>query len=367
MSIRPMKSCRSILFAVLPALLSACAVLPGGQRALPSVPATWVAAHMPGDEIDSVSLWRRADGKPVAVATAKLGNRLVLLDADDGRLLADYGESGVAPGQFRGPNGVAIDGDLAFVVDRDNRRVQVLDLASRTVLGSFGEEALRRPFGLWLLAHGAGAFHVYVTDSYDIDDGQTYAEGRDGRVKSFAVRIGANGVVAELERSFGEPEGEVALRYVESIWGDPANNRLLVADEYPGHRDIKVFDLAGRHTGQVLGRDIFVGEPEGIALVECSEGGGYWLVSDQHEEHQAYRLFDRHSLSPVAAFRSDDARNVDGIWFQPGRNGRFPGGVVFSQHNDISVVAFDWQAITAALSLRSDCGTVTSSAAGTTR
>lgn len=351
-----MKSIRSILFAVMPMWLSACAVMPGGQRAMPSVPSTWMAAHMPGDEIDSVSLWQVGDGRPLVVATAKRGNRLVLLDADEGRFVGEYGGYGTAPGQFSGVNGIAIDGDLAFVVDRDNRRVQVLDLASRQALGSFGESVLRRPFGLWLLAHGDDAFHVYVTDSYDIDAGHIHVDGSDGRVKSFAVRIGASGVVAELERAFGEPEGEAALRYVESIWGDPANNRLLVADEYPGHRDIKVFDLAGRYTGQVLGRDVFVGEPEGIALVECVDGGGYWLVSDQHAEQQAFRLFDRHDLSPVAAFRSDDARMVDGIWFQPGRTGRFPGGVVFSQHNDTSVVAFDWQAITAALALPAGCG-----------
>lgn len=354
-----MISVRFVSLLLMSSLLSACAVVPDGGRRLPSVDAAWVSESMPSDEIDSVSVWHAGNGGDVVVATAKSGDRLIFLDASDGRMLDRFGESGQATGQFKAPNGIAIDGDLAFVVERDNHRVQVVDLSTKHVLGTFGDSVLRRPFGLWLLAHGGGAFHVFVTDSYDVDAGQSHSQGLDGRVKTFAVRLTGSGVQAELERRFGSTGGEGALHYVESIWGDPPANRLLVADEHPDHRDIKVFDLAGRFTGQILGAGVFAGEPEGIALIKCESGAGYWLVSDQHDSKQAFRLFDRQTLAPVGVFASGDARGVDGIWFQPGRFGRFPAGVLFSQHDNAAVVAFDWRAIASALSLRSDCGTRT--------
>lgn len=350
---------RGLSTVLFPLLLAACATTPGSRPATPSmpaIPATWVAEPLPGDEIDSVSVWRRDDAPAHVIATAKKGHRLVLLDADTGRLAGELGRHGSAPGEFSAPNGIAIDGDLAFVVDRDNRRVQVLQLTSGNVIGTFGDDALRRPFGLWLRVHGGGFYHVYVTDSFDVEPG-VEPPGMDGRVKRYAVRLSGSGLEAQLEGRFGEMEGEAALRYVESVWGDPPHNRLLVADEYPEHRDIKVFDMAGRFTGAVIGQGMFTGEPEGLTLIECGDdGGGYWLVSDQDPDQQAFHLFERRSLARVGSFRSDDARMVDGLWFQPGPSGRFPAGVLFTQSNDITVVAFDWQHIVEALSLRRDCG-----------
>jgi 3-phytase len=350
-------SLRPLVIALLTTLLPACAARPPAAPVAPAVPtiaAAWVAEHMPGEEIDSVAAWRADAGSVLVLATAKVSQRVVLLDADDGRRI---GEIGGAPGDgvhFGAPNGIAVAGDLAFVVERDGRRVQVLDLRSRVSLGAFGEGVLRRPFGLWVLAHGPGHFQVYVTDSYDAS-ARVAGEGVEGRVKRFAVRIARGVLDAELETAFGGTEGEGGLHWVESIWGDPVHNRLLVADEHPEYRDIKVYDLGGRYTGQTLGQGLFVGEPEGIALVECAGGSGYWLVSDQHRERQSFRVFDRRTLGEVGIFRSDDARMVDGIWFQREGTGQFPEGVMYSQHDDLSVVAFDWRSIREALHLPDGC------------
>lgn len=349
---------RCFLYVLLLVVLSACASVSGPgreQRPVPTIAAAWVGPDLADDEIDSVSVWHADTGQSTVAATAKSGHRLVLLDGETGQILGQIGKAGTDAGEFKAPNGIAIDGDLAFVVDRDNRRVQVVDLRTRHVVGMFGEPALRRPFGLWLLPHGDGVYHVYVTDSYDIDAGVEWPGGLDGRVKRFAVRIQDDRLDAELESSFGAPDGIDALRYVESIWGDAAHNRLLVADEYPAHRNIKVFDLGGRFTGQVIGEGIFVGEPEGLTLIECADGGGYWLVSDQHAERQAFHLFDRHTLAPAGSFRSDAVRLVDGIWLDRTATARFPGGALFSQHNDTTIVAFDWSTIASALSLPEAC------------
>ena len=57
-------------------------------------------------------------------------------------------------------------GDLLFVVERDNHRVQVLPLPGFAPVGSFGDGELRSPYGLWLTEAAPGELEVYVTDSF---------------------------------------------------------------------------------------------------------------------------------------------------------------------------------------------------------
>ncbi|MBI2823765.1 MAG: hypothetical protein HYX69_03625 [Planctomycetia bacterium] len=54
------------------------------------------------------------------------GNARVHKFAADGRLLFSWGEPGAAPGQFRVPHGIAVDGGgRVFVADRENSRIQI--------------------------------------------------------------------------------------------------------------------------------------------------------------------------------------------------------------------------------------------------
>jgi 3-phytase len=176
------------------------------------------------------------------------------------------------------------------------------------------------------------------------------------RIKRFDVEVADGRVEARLHGAFGDTRGAGVVRTVESIWGDPEHGRLLVADENPAGRDLKVYDLDGRFTGTLVGSGLFVFEPEGIALVRCAAPGeGYWLVSDQHQEQQRFLLFDRRTLAPAGVFVPETTRMVDGIWFQPDAGAPFAGAALFSQHADAAVAAFDWTAISAALDLRPDC------------
>ena len=110
----------------------------------------FVSAESAQDELDSLATWPTEDGRTWLIATAKSSHRLVVFDADTGERLREVGGEGQAPGEFKRPNGIAVYGDMLFVVERDNHRVQVLSLPDFKPLGSFGEQQLRSPYGLWL-------------------------------------------------------------------------------------------------------------------------------------------------------------------------------------------------------------------------
>lgn len=118
----------------------------------------------PDDNIDSVASWSSPDGDVLVLATAKSTHRLVVYDGFTGEFVRHVGEPGVGRGEFDRPNGIAVADDLAFVVERDNRRVQVLQLPGMETVAMFGSDVLELPYGLWVHAVGDG-YELYVTDA----------------------------------------------------------------------------------------------------------------------------------------------------------------------------------------------------------
>lgn len=304
--------------------------------------------------IDSVAFWAGPDGESWVIATAKAAHVLRVIDSETGALLRDVGEPGVAPGQFRRPNGIAVIDDLVFVVERDNRRVQVLSLPDFTSLGVFGSDRLRYPYGLWVGPDGNG-YRLFVTDNYETATGGIPPlEALGERVRQWDVRVSRDmgGRPAALEarhiQDFGETAGEGALRIVESIWADPQTGKLLIAEEdeasRPDARTIKIYDLAGGFSGVLMGSGVFVGQTEGIALRECGSGG-QWIVADQGKDRNWFRVFDRNTLEYLGSFGGETTLNTDGIWFTSSPQDRFPYGVLYAVHDDMAVAAFDWAEI----------------------
>src|SRR3546814_19490847 len=54
---------------------------------------------------------------------------------------------------------------LPILVERDNRRVQVLRLPGFSHVASFGNDEFEKPYGIWVNRTGNG-YEVYVTDAY---------------------------------------------------------------------------------------------------------------------------------------------------------------------------------------------------------
>ncbi len=327
------------------------------ERQVPVVAEAFVSALTPEDNIDSPAAWTAPDGKVWVIATAKTTDRLVIYDGATGETLDSFGTAGNGPGQFQRPNGIMVIDDLAFVVERDNHRVQVLRLPDFTHVLTFAAEDLVKPYGLWVERVDDG-YQVFVTDSYH--DGED-AEGNDvlpplekldRRVHRYALRPAGGAFAAEALGAFGDTTPEGALRVVESIWGDPANDRLLIAEEDETYaNELKVYDLSGKYAGRTIGRDVIQAQAEGIMLKTCADGSGWWITTEQGKGRTVFHLFDRLSLAHVGAVTGAKVANTDGIWLHDAPSQAFPDGVLYAVHDDQGIVAFDWRKLADALSL----------------
>ncbi|WP_257388376.1 phytase, partial [Tahibacter caeni] len=291
-------------------------------------------------------------------------DRLLRYDGDSGAAAGVIGGAGAAAGRFARPNGIFVVDDLVFVVERDNRRVQVLHAGDFAPLGSFGEHELQQPYGIWLRAVAAGRYDVLVSDAYmagkdaDGEDRVPPPAELDRRVRRYAVDVAGGKVAATLQANIGDTGEAGAIRIPESLWGDPAHDRLLIAEEDTATGTaLRDYDLAGRYRGRTLGLGLFKAQAEGIALWRCADGSGYWIATDQFKDRSLFHVFDRATLAHLGAFAGDTVANTDGVWLHQAGTPRFPDGVFYAVHDDQGVGAFDWRDVASALKLRRRCDT----------
>jgi len=314
----------------------------------------WLSDQRDADNVDSVATWHDGD-QHWLIATAKDTDILQVFDAATGEPFRKVGGPGDALGRFLRPNGISVIDDLVVVVERDNRRVQVLSLPEFEPIGAFGQDRLQLPYGLWIRPQGE-AFQVYVTDAYQLPGERTPPDDQlDRRVQIFDFAIEDERLLASWVGSAGETEGLGRLPKVESLFGDEFHDRLLVADETETEsgRVLKVYHLDGRFAGAKVGRGVFRHEPEGIALYACADGSGYWVGTDQHDHDNRFHFFDRESLDHLGSFIGARVRNTDGIWLSRTTMRGFPRGAIYAVHDDGSVGAFRLDEVLAALNLQS--------------
>ena len=317
----------------------------------------WVSTANAADELDSLAVWPTEDGHTWLIATAKSSHSLVVYDAGTGERLRSVGGPGKGPLQFDRPNGIAVFGDLLFVAERDNHRVQVLQLPGFVSLGMVGEDVLKVPYGLWLRETGPDELEIFVTDSFMTDfrtrELPPMAE-LDQRVKRFEVRIDDDGKLqSRYLGSFGDTTEAGALRMVESIAGDAVNDRLLIAEEDRRvGSTLREYDLEGMYRAHSL--PLFDADAEGVALWTCDAGEGYWIGVDQLQP-TIFRLFDRTTLKPVKTFSGQVVANTDGQVLYAVGTPRFPAGALYALHDDKAVAAFDLRDIVRALGLSDRC------------
>lgn len=326
------------------------------------VPERYVSVPMPTDELDSLATWTGADGKTWLIGSGKASHRLSVFDASTGRLLRQVGEPGVQPGQFRRPNGLAVSGNLLFVAERDNHRVQVLRLPDFTALGVFGADELRAPYGLWVERRPDTSMQVFVTDNFmygQQHDVLPQWEELARRVHRFEVSMGTdNALQVRALGSFGDTSERNALRIVESIAGDQHHQRLLIADEATGdgrESTLRQYGTDGRFSGHSTPAGSFAAQAEGIGLWACSDTTGYWIASDQLRPRTRFHLFDRNNLRRIGSFEGDRVANTDGIALHAAALPGYPAGALFAVDDDQAVAAFDLADVVAALQLDKAC------------
>ena len=318
----------------------------------------FVTASTPKDNVDSPALWVAPSGKALLLATAKKTGRLLRYDGDTGASLGATGGKGRGAGEFDRPNGIFVVDDLVFVVERDNHRVQVLRLPDMRPQGSFGQQDLAKPYGIWLHKTGAEEYEAVVSDAYMAGEdagGEDIlpALGElDHRLRRYRVHVGADGLRVAFAGDIGDTGEAGAIRVPESVWGDPAHDRLLVAEEDVAiGTAVREYGMDGGYRGRDIGKGLFKAQAEGIALWQCADGSGYWITTDQFKDRSLFHVWDRETLAHVGAFAGRVVGNTDGIWLHQGATARFPRGVFFAVHDDQAVAAFDWRDIAAALQL----------------
>lgn len=316
-----------------------------------TVEEAWLTARDERDNVDSLAVWTGPEDRNWLLATAKESHLLIVYDAATGERLFEVGGMGDAPGRLLRPNGISVVDDRVWVVERDNHRVQVFGLPDFTPLGTFGTGVLEKPYGLWIQVR-SGGYRVFVTDAYEMPDESVPPDSElDRRLHRFDVTFDDNALSARHGGALGQTSGPGVLKKVESLHGDPAHDRLLVADELAAELDIKLFDLDGAFTGEVFADGILRHEPEGIALYACPDASGYWIVTDQDETDNRFLVFDRVTLEPLGAFTGAVTANTDGVWLHRNALPGFPGGVFYAVHDDGSAAAFDLQRVIGKLKL----------------
>ncbi|NZA28300.1 phytase [Luteimonas sp. SJ-92] len=339
---------------------SSVARVVGQARDSVTVEEVFVTEQNRDDELDSLATWIHPDGATWVIATAKSSHRLLVFDGDSGERLRDVGRHGGAAGEFTRPNGLMVYGDHVFVTERDAPRAQVLELPEFRPAGSFGEQQLRSPYGIWLYESAPGELLAYVTDSFmygERHDVVPPLAELDQRVRRYRLRPDAAGTFrAEYLGSFGDTSERGALRMVESIAGDPLHDRLLVADEDRRNvSTLREYTLDGRYTGVDLPDDSFVGEAEGVALWSCGAESGYWVAVDQLTPLTTFHVYARADLAPRGSFSGRITANTDGVALHAAATPRFPAGALYAVHDDRAVTAFDLRDVARALQLDPDC------------
>jgi 3-phytase len=336
--------------------IAGCAGREAPEAAIPTVPVVFTTARDTADDIDSPAVWHGQAGQHWLLATAKATDVIVIADAADGTLLSRFGSEGRALGQLDRPNGIAVADDLLWVVERDNRRVQVFELPSLESLGTFGDVDLRKPYGIAIAPQGDSRYTVWITDDYEFQEDVVPPDSLLGeRVRQYDVAVGGGALQVTLVRTFGETSGPGVLHVVESVAVDPELGRLMIAEEREDNSALIVYDLEGRFADEMIGPEFFPNQAEGIVLYACADSGGYWISTDQGKTDNTFHVFDRATLEHAGSFRVDGVLNTDGVAITQRSFGAFPNGAFFAVHDDGSVAAVSWQSIAAALGLRSDC------------
>jgi 3-phytase len=315
----------------------------------------FVTASTPEDNLDSPASWITPDGQRWVITTAKKSGELVVFDGDTGQRLRTMAGKGAAPGQLDRPNGIAVVGDMVLVVERDNHRVQAFSLPDFKSVAVFGADDLKKPYGLW--AHDKdGGIEVIVSDNYMLGaDEETVPALAELSQRFRRYQLSRDGATwkSALTQTFGDTGAAGAIRIAESVYGDVDNDRLLLAEEdmATGTR-LREYGLAdGRYRGRDVGADLYKAQAEGIALLACADGSGYWIGTDQFKDRSVFQVFDRKTLQHLGAFAGKVTANTDGVWMDAHGDARFPQGVFYALHDDQAVAAFDWRDVSTALKL----------------
>jgi hypothetical protein len=261
----------------------------------------WETVPRPADGFAALAVWPGAGQRPWLLVAAAATHRLVLFDAESGELLREVGALGERAGSFREPVDVAVAGDLAFVVERGNGRVQVLRLPGLATVGFLGEGELERPRAVAVTAAAGGGWTVWVAEEATA----AADEPRDGpaepSLRRYAVAADGTSGAGEVV-TFGPPDRGLPLDVGFQIAG------------------------AGRYA--------------------CPEGGG-WLAAGEAGE---ILVLPAHGVVPAARLAVEGADALVAVAVVPPAFLALAAGTTYAVTDDSRVVAVGGAEVAAAVS-----------------
>lgn len=292
------------------------------------------------DNVDSPAFFTRNDTNYI-VTTAKETDKLIFYNANTLEITHTFGKTGSKEGQFRRPNGIWVIDSLLLVVERDNHRVQVFNYNNMKTLGYVGYEKLKKPYGIAVFK-SKKLYNILVTDDYESDDEKMPVDFSilDKRIQHYILDL-SKGFKSDFIRYIGETKENSALKVVESIYADPINNKILIADESNYSKNIKIYSLDEGKFIKNIGDGLFKYQAEGIALYDCGNGKGYWFTTDQSEGNNTFHIFDRKTFDYITSFKSKVTQNTDGIWLTQTKTSTYPEGIFIPVNNDGGVSVYN--------------------------
>jgi DNA-binding beta-propeller fold protein YncE len=189
-------------------------------------------------------------------------NRIQVFSAD-GVFIRSWGRKGSGEAEFDAPQGIAVSGNLVYVSDSGNDRIQVIDAEEGTFIDTWGSK-------------GSGTDELDAPQGIAVSDGLVYvADSGNARIQVIATDVG---FISNWGRSgsgngeFGIPQG-IAVSGGLVYVADSGN-----AQDDSGNARIQIFDAEGNFmfTWQSKGPgDDEFDSPQGIAV-----NGDFVYVAD---------------------------------------------------------------------------------------
>jgi 3-phytase len=260
------------------------------------------------ENIDSLDVYYPNDW---LIVTAKETHSLLIFDKRDLTYIKSFGKKGNGNGEFYRPNGISIVGDMCFVVERDNKRIQVLQLPEFKSLCLFGDDFLKKPYGISACSGvNNGRYIIFITDNDNLDSKiyKLIYENNTFKIDKTILINNSN--------------------KLESIKYDIKNNFLFYADEMEN-----VLYCYNLKNDRIISKSKkFENDLEGIDIYDK------YVVQVEQSKHYVnqnkFHVFSRNGLNYVGNFIGGVTKNTDGIKI-------CKDGILYAIDDDRRISSFD--------------------------
>ncbi len=279
---------QSIFFFFL--LLCSCDFIQGNR-----IPPDVVTEPVPYDSDDPAIWWNSASPEQsIVFGTDKQSKGGLYAFGLDGKIIPEKSVTGL-----RYPNNVDVEYgfrlgqeevDIVAVTERDGRAIRIFSVPGMKPLDNGGIPVFqgergfgyREPMGIGLYRAPSGEVFVVVSRK---------GGPKQGYLWQYRLEEDGGTIRAVLVRRFGKFSG---FQEIEAIAVDDELGFVYYSDEAAGIRKYYADPAGGNEELAFFGREGFMGDREGIAILDRGQGTGLIIVSNQ--QGYAFRVFPREGL-----------------------------------------------------------------------